>query len=144
MPVPALRAIQCNCWYTTEITPPNSRLSALATSCTEHCCFPYLKDTLPMLVHHARQPLYHQKFGSFHWRIIQEKETLQTPKESYNSTRLTADITPLLVSYVTRPTRVFSHDVTAAILVSQTNEIVNMLVFQTSPVGVERFCSKIQ
>ena len=36
--------------------------------------------------------------------------------------------------------RVFSHDVTAAILVSQNNEMVAMLVSQTSPVGVELFC----
>ena len=45
--------------------------------------------------------------------------------------------------------RVFSHDVTAAILVSQNNETAAMLVSQTSPVGVELlsyanafFCSK--
>ena len=35
--------------------------------------------------------------------------------------------------------RVFSHDVTAAIFVSQNNETAAMLVFQTSPVGVELF-----
>ena len=34
---------------------------------------------------------------------------------------------------------VFSHDVTAAILVSQNNETVAMLVSQTSPLGVELF-----
>ena len=33
--------------------------------------------------------------------------------------------------------RVFSHDVTAAILVTQNNETTAMLVSQTSPVGVE-------
>ena len=33
--------------------------------------------------------------------------------------------------------RVFSHDVTAAILVSQNNETAAMLVSQTSPEGVE-------
>ena len=33
--------------------------------------------------------------------------------------------------------RVFSHDVTAAILVSQNNEMAAMLVSQTSPVGAE-------
>ena len=33
--------------------------------------------------------------------------------------------------------RVFSHDVTAAILVSQNNETAAILVSQTSPVGVE-------
>ena len=32
-----------------------------------------------------------------------------------------------------------SHDVTAAILVSQNNERAAMLVFQTNPVGVELF-----
>ena len=35
------------------------------------------------------------------------------------------------------PYRVFSHDVTAAISVSQDNETAAMLVSQTSPVGVE-------
>ena len=35
--------------------------------------------------------------------------------------------------------RVFSHDVTAAILVSQNNETAAMLVSQTSPVTVELF-----
>ena len=34
---------------------------------------------------------------------------------------------------------VFSHDVTAAILVSQNNETAAMFVSQTSPVGVELF-----
>ena len=37
------------------------------------------------------------------------------------------------------PYRVFSHDVTAVILVSQNNETAAMLVSQTSPVGVELF-----
>ena len=35
--------------------------------------------------------------------------------------------------------RVFSHDVTAAILMSQTNEMAAMLLSQTNPVGVELF-----
>ena len=35
--------------------------------------------------------------------------------------------------------RAFSHDVTAAILLSQSNETVAMLVSQTSPLGVELF-----
>ena len=35
--------------------------------------------------------------------------------------------------------RVFSHDVTTAILVSQNNETAAMLVSQTNPVGVELF-----
>ena len=34
-------------------------------------------------------------------------------------------------------TPVFSHDVTAAILVSQNNETAAMLVFQTNPLGIE-------
>ena len=34
---------------------------------------------------------------------------------------------------------VFSHDVMAVIFVSQNNETAAMLVFQTSPVGVELF-----
>ena len=37
------------------------------------------------------------------------------------------------------PNRVFSHDVTAAILVSQNNETAAMLVSQTNPLGVEHF-----
>ena len=37
------------------------------------------------------------------------------------------------------PYRVFSHDVTAAILVSQNNKTAAMLVSQTNPVGVELF-----
>ena len=36
-------------------------------------------------------------------------------------------------------THKFSHDVTAAILVSQNNETAAMLVSQTNPVGVELF-----
>ena len=35
--------------------------------------------------------------------------------------------------------RVFSHDITAAILVYQNNETAVMLVYQTNPVGVELF-----
>ena len=35
--------------------------------------------------------------------------------------------------------RVFSHDVTAAILVFQNNKMAAMLVFQTNPVGVDLF-----
>ena len=35
--------------------------------------------------------------------------------------------------------RVFSHDVTEAILVSQNNETAAMFVSQTSPLGVEPF-----
>ena len=35
--------------------------------------------------------------------------------------------------------RVFSHDFTAAILVSQNNETAAMLVSQTNPLGVELF-----
>ena len=59
---------------------------------------------------------------------------------------------PIQVSstkFIAFPYGVFSHDVTAAILVSQNNEMAAMLVSQTSPVGVELlsyanafFCSK--
>ena len=38
-----------------------------------------------------------------------------------------------------KPNRVFSHDVTAAILVSQNNETAAMLVSQTNPLGVVLF-----
>ena len=37
------------------------------------------------------------------------------------------------------PDLMFSHDVTAAILVFQNNERVAMLVYQTNPVGTELF-----
>ena len=36
--------------------------------------------------------------------------------------------------------RVFSHDVTVAILVVQNNETAAMLVYQDNPVGIELFC----
>ena len=39
-----------------------------------------------------------------------------------------------------RKYRVFSHDVTVAILVFQNNDVVAMLVFQTNPMGVGLFC----
>ena len=35
--------------------------------------------------------------------------------------------------------RAFSHDVTAAILVFQSNETAAMLVYQDNPVGIELF-----
>ena len=35
--------------------------------------------------------------------------------------------------------RVFSHDVTAAIMVFQNNETAAMLVYQNNPVGIELF-----
>ena len=38
--------------------------------------------------------------------------------------------------------RAFSHDVTEAIFVFLNNEMVAMLVFQTSPVGVELFSNE--
>ena len=41
--------------------------------------------------------------------------------------------------YRAQGNRVFSHDVTAAILVSQNNETAAMLVSQTNPLGVELF-----
>ena len=41
--------------------------------------------------------------------------------------------------YIIKHQRVFSHDVTAAILMSQNNETAAMLVSQTNPVGVELF-----
>ena len=45
----------------------------------------------------------------------------------------------LRCSFEPMPIRVFSHDVTAAILVSQNNETAAMLVSQTIPPGVELF-----
>ena len=43
------------------------------------------------------------------------------------------------ISYIINTYRVFSHDVTAAIWVSQNNETAAMLVSQTNPLGVELF-----
>jgi len=40
---------------------------------------------------------------------------------------------------VSKNNRVFSHDVTAAILVSQNNDTAVMLVSQTNPLGVQLF-----
>ena len=54
-----------------------------------------------------------------------------------NKTRSNLMLAKIIESY--RNYRVFSHDVTAAILVSQNNETAAMLVSQTSPVGVELF-----
>ena len=45
----------------------------------------------------------------------------------------------LIIIVIEESYRVFSHDVTAAILVSQNNKTAAMLVFQTNPVGVELF-----
>ena len=47
--------------------------------------------------------------------------------------------TPSASSNTEAANRVFSHDVTAAILVSQNNETAAMLVSQTNPLGVELF-----
>ena len=41
------------------------------------------------------------------------------------------------ISYVVY--RVFSHDVTSAMLVSQNKEMAAMLVFQTKPLGIELY-----
>ena len=52
-----------------------------------------------------------------------------------NLKKRNSKLIPMLVTIY----RVFSHDVTAAILVSQNNKTAAMLVSQTSPVGVEFF-----
>ena len=53
------------------------------------------------------------------------------------------EVFPMLIILIDRRQvltyRAFSHDVTAAILVSQNNETAAMLVSQTNPVGVELF-----
>ena len=46
---------------------------------------------------------------------------------------------PPPISFLMVRPRVFSHDVTAAILLSQNNETADMLMSQTNPVGVELF-----
>ena len=54
-----------------------------------------------------------------------------------NKTRSNLMLAKIIESY--RNYRVFSHDVTAAILASQNNETAAMLVSQTNPLGVELF-----
>ena len=54
-----------------------------------------------------------------------------------NKTRSNLMLAKIIESY--RNYRVFSHDVTAAILVSHNNETAAMLVSQTTPLGVELF-----
>ena len=50
------------------------------------------------------------------------------------------ELTPTTLFFASKvANRVFSHDVTAAILVFQNNETAAMLVSQTNPVGVELF-----
>ena len=61
------------------------------------------------------------------WKLV---EIVPMPKEGDPGYQLTID----QFHY-----RVFSHDVTAAILVSQNNETAAMLVSQTNPLGVELF-----
>ena len=48
-------------------------------------------------------------------------------------------LNPAFYEAVFKEYRVFSHDVTAAILVSQNNETAAMLVSQTNPLGVQLF-----
>ena len=54
-----------------------------------------------------------------------------------NKTRSNLMLAKIIESY--RNYKVFSHDVKAAILVSQNNETAAMLVSQTKPLGVELF-----
>ena len=50
------------------------------------------------------------------------------------------ELTPTSLFFASKVANgVFSHDVTAAILVFQNNETAAMLVSQTNPVGVELF-----
>ena len=62
--------------------------------------------------------------------IPEQKQQLVVEKDADNMRKV------LCKSFI-RFYRVFSHDVTAAILVSQNNETAAMLVSQTSPVRVE-------
>ena len=50
----------------------------------------------------------------------------------------------MLATWVKTLYRVFSHDVMAAILVSQNNETAAMLVSQTNPLGVELFSYTVE
>ena len=64
--------------------------------------------------------------------------TLSTGSRVHSYARATFSFDAgLSLLYLSITYRVFSHDVTAAILVSQNNETAAMLVSQTSPVGVE-------
>ena len=74
----------------------------------------------------TRSKYFPVKSSFFHFETIEDKFALMA--------------TQRCSTFVTVPyNRVFSHDVTAAILVSQNNETAAMLVSQISPLGVELF-----
>ena len=62
-----------------------------------------------------------------------------SPTDLFNALQLGNVCTYSRTELKSQPNRVFSHDVTAAILVSQNNETAAMLVSQTNPLGVELF-----
>ena len=72
--------------------------------------------------------------------FIKPENSSVSPFGSLSQTKMT-DFPPLLNTSTSKISTlsygVFSHDVTAAILVSQNNETTAMLVSQTNPVGVE-------
>ena len=69
--------------------------------------------------------------------VAQHKHNQRLETKMYNmSLIMDAKLTTL---YDKLDNRVFSHDVTVAILVSQNNETAAMLVSQTNPVGAELF-----
>ena len=68
------------------------------------------------------------------WNLQSLQEKLKTmPVQNFGGT------TKNVMVFLKKIYRVFSHDVTAAILVYQNNETATMLVSQTSPLGVELF-----
>ena len=77
--------------------------------------------------------LFTHKNGDF-GAIPKTKRSSAAPRRSLNTR-----VTQLIGVYAKPDYRVFSHDVTAAILVSQNNEMAAMLVSQTNPLGVELF-----
>ena len=57
----------------------------------------------------------------------------------YHSNYLLPSLSLLFFPFLPQENRAFSHDVTAAILVFQSNETAAMLVYQENPLGVELF-----
>ena len=73
---------------------------------------------------------------SSHAKNLGKQITHNVPLASFNECQTAGQFASQSMH---RHYRVFSHDVTAAILVSQNNETAAMLVSQTSPLGVELF-----
>ena len=90
-------------------------IGLMSKTTTSHVHHTSLYNSLPFLHYHDVKMA---KAPSTHIRIILKTDFFPSVFKTY---------------------RVFSHDVTVAILVSQNNEAAAMLVSQTSPLGVELF-----